>query len=49
MAYLLGFINIEECTNNIKGLNTQFYKVKTYILNQSLVIVNHLEVKFNRL
>ena len=44
MACLLGFVNIEKCTNNTKGLNAQFLKIKQKFLIKSLAPVNQLEI-----
>lgn len=47
MAYLLALRCIEKCTNNAKGLNAQFLKIKQKFLIKSLVPVNQLEVNLN--
>lgn len=47
MAYLLGLRGVGKFTNNTKGLNTQFLKIKQKFLIKSLAPVNQLEINFN--
>lgn len=44
MAYLLDLRGVKKCTNNTKGLNAQFLRLKHKFFIKSLAPVNQLEI-----